>query len=349
MTNRERAASALQKKAPDRVPLFELLIDPGVIRGICPECSYTDFAEIFDLDIVLTGTPSLNYRMETIDEKSRTYRDEWGVIRQFSDQTVSFPMEGPIKTEKDLQHYSPPDPIDPFRFTGLTKLLENFKGKKLIGMHVHDAFSYPSYLRGMDNLLMDIIEQPDLVHRLVKMGVKHTKTLIQKAYSLGAELFVFGDDYAGTTGPLMSPKHFEEFFLPGLREVVETAKNYGAFTIKHTDGDISSIIEPIISTGINGLHPLDPEAGMDIKEVKEKYGDKICVIGNIDTGKILTESTPEVVEETVRTLIANVAPGGGYILSSANSIHAHVRPENYRAMLKAAIKYGNYGHLGETG
>jgi len=346
MTNRERAEIALQRKIPDRVPIFELLIDPSVRKGICKDCSYTEFAEKYNFDIVLTSTPSDNYRMEVVDEKARIYRDEWGVMRQFSDQTVSFPIKGPIQSESDLDTYTPPDPLDPYRFKGLIVLLEAFKGEKLVGMHVHDAFSYPSYLRGMDNLLMDIIENPELVHKLVRLSVDHSKALITKAHNLGAELFVFGDDYAGTTGPMMSPKHFREFFLPGMKEVVGHAKGLGAYAIKHTDGDISSILDMIISTGTDGIHPLDPEAGMDIREIKKRYADRLCVIGNIDTGKLLTESTPEAVEEEVRQMIVDLAPGGGYIIASANTIHSHVKPENYQAMLEAVMKYGWYRHLG---
>lgn len=347
MTNLERAQCSLERGQPDKVPIFELLIDPGVISGILPGSTYFDFVEKYDFDIVLTGTPSSNYRMHLIDTRSKTYRDEWGVIRRYSDQTVPFPMEGPIKTESDLIGYSPPDPLDERRYTTLRELVRRFKGKKLIGMHVHDAFSYPSYLRGMDNLLIDLIECPDLVRRLIEISVDHTTTLIKKAWKIGADLFVFGDDYAGNTGPLMSPLHFAQFFLPGLREVVQIAKRLGAYTIKHTDGNINSIIEMIISTGIDGIHPLDPEAGMEIKDIKKKYGKKVCVIGNIDTGKILTESTPDVTTEAVRHTILEVAPGGGYIIASANSIHSHVKPQNYTAMLEAARKYGDYSHLGE--
>ena len=69
MTNYERAELALKRKTPDMVPLFELVIDPGVIEGIYPGASYADFVEKYDFDIVLTGTPSLNYRKETLDKE----------------------------------------------------------------------------------------------------------------------------------------------------------------------------------------------------------------------------------------------------------------------------------------
>jgi uroporphyrinogen decarboxylase len=257
-------------------------------------------------------------------------------------------MDGPIVDEEDLDSYTPPDPEDSLRFRSLRRLIQRFKGARLIGMHLHDAFSYPSYLRGMDRLLMDLIQKPGLVHRLVHIGVEHTVALMNEASRLGAELFVFGDDYAGTKGPLMSPAHFEEFFLPGLKRVVATAKELGAYVIKHTDGNITPLLDMIVGTGIDGLHPLDPGAGMNIADVKSHYRGRICVIGNIDTGMVLSESAPGNVEEEVRRTILAAAPGGGYMISSANSIHARVKPENYRAMLEAAHRYGNYSHLGQS-
>jgi uroporphyrinogen decarboxylase len=348
MNNRERALCALHGNTPDRVPIFELHIDERVRRSMCGACSYEDFAELYDFDIVMTGTPSDNYRMHCLDSESRIYRDEWGVLRQFSDQAVSFPLAGPVASEQDLDRFTAPDPQDPYRFRSLMKLVQRFKGTRLIGMHVHDAFSYPSYLRGMDRLLMDLIDNPGLVHRLVEIAVTHSVKLMEKAVELGAELFVFGDDYAGINGPFMSPDHFREFFLPGIREVVRRAKELDVPVIKHTDGNIEPILPMIVDAGIDGLHPLDPEAGMDIAHVKRFYGDRICVIGNIDTGRLLSDGAAEEVAESVRQTIDKTAEGGGYIISSANSIHAQVKPENYDAMLRAALRYGSYDRFTPT-
>ncbi len=193
---------------------------------------------------------------------------------------------------------------------------------------------------------MNIILKPEFVKKLVKIAVEHTKVIIKKAISLGADIIVFGDDYASTKGLLFSPQHFKEIFLPALKELVEVVKEEGGYAIKHTDGNINEILDMLVSLGIDGIHPLDPIAGMDIKKVKEKYGEKICVIGNIDTTVVLSKYSPEEVKEHVRKRIMDVAPGGGYIISSSNSIHSGVKPENYLAMIESVKTYGRYTNLG---
>jgi len=139
----------------------------------------------------------------------------------------------------------------------------------------------------------------------------------------------------------MSPEHFEEFVLPGLQRVVKTAKKHGAFFVKHTDGNVWPILDLIVDTGIDAFNPIQPDV-MDIKEVKRRYGDKIALIGNIDCGSLLCHASPRQVEDVVRQTIRDAGPGGGYIVSSSNSVHAGVKTENYLAMLKAVKRYGSY-------
>jgi len=81
---------------------------------------------------------------------------------------------------------------------------------------------------------------------------------------------------------------------------------------------------------------------MDIGEVKRRYGHRVCLIGNVDCGYVLSQAGPEEVEAAVRECIHKAAPGGGFILSSSNAIHSSVKPENYRTMIEAARRYGHY-------
>jgi uroporphyrinogen decarboxylase len=139
---------------------------------------------------------------------------------------------------------------------------------------------------------------------------------------------------------------FSEFFLPGVRRVVAAAKELGLWVIKHTDGNVTSILEPLIETGIDGFHPSDPSAGMDIVEVKHRFGDRICVLGGIDAGDPLSHWPASAVVDEVRRRVNELAPGGGWIIASSNSLHASVLPDNYAAMVWATRAFSQSEHLG---
>jgi len=339
---RERFLAVLAGEMPDRVPTFEILIHPRVIEALCPGADYARFVEEMDIEGAITGTPSSLYRKEVVDAGRRLLRDEWGVLRQEGPEIVPMPMGGPIQSLADLGSYRPPDPDAPWRLVQLEELVRRFRGKRAIGVHLHDSFSYPTYLMGMDKLLMALLLDPPLVEALVTLAVQHTMRLLERAAEIGADFVLFGDDYAATTGPLMSPRHFERYFLPGLGQIVQTAKALGLRVIKHTCGQIGPLLDMIVETGIDGLHPLDAAAGMDIAAVKARYAGRLTVCGGIDCGEVLSDWPPERVEQEVRRRLEELMPGGRYILCSSNSIHSRVRPENYAAMLRALRVYGVY-------
>lgn len=321
------------------MPIFELLVDQHVVKQVVPSGDYADFAEQVGLDLVLTGTPSKLYRETPLDPAQGLYLNEWGVVRQYGAQIVSMPKEGPIKRPEDLDRYEPPSPDDPMRYEQLSALLRRFKGKKLVGMHLHDVFNYPYYLRGMQALFIDIYEGPDIVHRLVRISVDHDLAIARRAIKMGADFILLGDDFGSSYGPLVSPEHFREFFLPGFREIVQGIKDAGAYVIKHCCGNITSLLPMLVDAGIDALHPLDAAAGMDILAVKQQYGDRICVIGGIDCGDPLSHWPVERLEQLVEETVQRLAPGGGWILSSSNTIHRSVKVENYLAMVRVARKW----------
>jgi uroporphyrinogen decarboxylase len=111
--------------------------------------------------------------------------------------------------------------------------------------------------------------------------------------------------------------------------------------IYHSDGNISMVLEELIELGITGWHPVEKQAH-DINEVKARYGDRIALLGNIDLQYTLTKGTPQDVDDEVRTRIRDLAPGGGYCVSSGNSIPEYVPIDNYAAMLEATYRYGKY-------
>jgi uroporphyrinogen decarboxylase len=189
---------------------------------------------------------------------------------------------------------------------------------------------------------MSIALQPELVKALVDMSVDINLEMAKEVAARGVKIVYTGDDYAYNKGPLMSPKHFRELFYPGLKRVMGGFKALGLTVIKHTDGNLWPIIDMIIDSGIDCLDPIDPLAGMDLAEVKAKYGDRVALKGNVDCAETMTFGTPEDVIAETKEALRKGAPGGGFILSSSNSIHSSVKPENYTAFLETWREYGRY-------
>lgn len=339
MNSYERVMTTLAVREPDRVPLIEVLIDPKVIRALCPQAQdQNEFEDLMGLDAV-----SCFAQFRKISERpDGTYLDEWGVRYKPNPEVVTHPMEGPIKLPKDLKNYRPPDPDASWRLGKIPELVQRYKGKKAIIFHQRAAFMWSVYLNGMENLLVNFLTEPEFVHQLMDMVLAVNLKIARNALSAGADVIVLGDDYAGNNGPLFSPTIFKEFILPRLKKMVDVIHEEGGKVIKHSDGNLWPILDMMVDTEIDGLNPIEPVAGMDIGLVKEKYGKRICLVGNIDCAHLLPNGSVTDVENAVRECVNKASYEGGHIISSSNSIHSSVKPENYLAMIKAVQKYGVY-------
>ena len=343
MNSRERVIAALERMEPDRVPLLEWGIDPKVMEAIHPGLGFLDFMEKIDLDAAGTNfSYDLKTSAQVLDPERRIIRDKWGVVRGFTTELIAFPLEGPIKSEADLKSYTPPDPQAEGALGILPEVIARFQGKKAVFWNARDGFVNPANLRGMENLLLDYVENPRLAHEVTELCAEYEIALARRAIQAGADFVMLGDDYAYKTGPLMSPAHFREFIFPVLKRAVKAIHEAGGYVVKHTDGNIWPILDLIVESGVDAINPLEPVAGMEIGEVKSKYGHKVAIIGNIDCGDLLCRRPVEAVEQAVKECIRKASPGGGHILSSSNTIHSSVRPENFLAMIRTAREYGQY-------
>ena len=337
LTSVERVLLVLRNEEPDRIPHFEWIIDHHVREAIIPGCSVEEFTVRMGLDAILTGP---DFRKQQIGEKR--YRNEWGVVTEYTGEEHSYPVEGPIKSFEDFQHYTAPDPHAPGRYASLDRLVKKYKGKLAIGVHLNDVFSIPRYLIGYEELLIALAADQDLVRKLVELSVEVNLEMACEVARRGADFVFTGDDYASTAGPLMSPAMFRDLFAEPLKRVVMGFKNQGLPVIKHTDGNIMPLLDMILDSGIDCLDPIDPVAGMDMERLKRDYGQRVALKGNVDCAHTLTfGNEADAVRET-KEVIRKAAGGGGLILSSSNSIHSSVKPGNYLAMWNAIRMYGKY-------
>jgi len=338
MTGEQRVLTVLDRKEPDRVPHFEWSIDRTVREALAPGSgTLNGFAERMGLDAVLVD-PDFSRQ----PAGPGRWKSEWGYVLQDSAEEHGIEVESPIQSREDFDRYTPPDPHAPGRYASVEKAISQYGGAFAVIVHLNDVFSLPRYLMGYENLLMAIAAEPDLVTALVDLSVDLNLAMAKEVAARGAKIVYTGDDFAGDSGPLMSPGHFRRLFYPGLRRVMHGFKSLGLKVIKHTDGMIWPIMDMIVDSGIDCLDPIDPIAGMDLAEVKRKLGGRVALKGNVDCAHLMTLGTPGQVAEATRKALRIGMPGGGFILSSSNSIHSAVKPENYRAMLDTLKECGTY-------
>ena len=345
MTSRETMCMVLNHEIPDKVPTFEYAIDPKVVEGICPGGEYADVVEALDLDAITAWEPSGGgYAKGLPDRKAGdVFKDEWGIKKEWSSEMSAYPLEDEvvIESESDLKNYSPPDPLAEHRFAILREYIERFKGDKLVSFNIGDMYGITSQLMGFTNFLIACTERVGLVKAVFEMATEWVIEVARKAVDLGADMIIDNADVAFKNGPFIDPKLMKEIHVPCLKRVVDAVKSRRAYIFNHTHGNIWLLLEMLIGTGIDVIHPLAPEGTMDISTVKKIFGSRVAVTGNISTDLLSRGSTEEVASVT-RETVENTKAGSGFILMASSSIHSAVKPENYRTMVETCRACGRY-------
>jgi uroporphyrinogen decarboxylase len=196
----------------------------------------------------------------------------------------------------------------------------------------------PVYLAmGTEKFAVALYENRALVEGLLERYTDWAAKVIRHGTKLGFDYLMTADDLAFKSGPLISPAMFREIFIPRMRKVADEVRLPWIF---HSDGDVSPLVKDLVDLGVTALNPIEPEA-MDIVMVKKEWGSHLCLVGNVSV-HLLSVGKPEQIEYEVRRLLRVVAPGGGYVLGSGNSLASYCRPENVRAMIDTLRCYGSY-------
>ncbi len=215
------------------------------------------------------------------------------------------------------------------------------KGMKVIAW-CSGIFEYVSWLMGFEKFCEALYDDRELIGRMFERVGGLFASLFEYMASIDiVGALWYADDVAYAQGLLWSPNLMRRYLFPWYEELGSIARRNDLPLILHSDGDLSKILEDYIAFGWNAIQPVEPKA-MDIRELKRQYGKKLCFIGNVDLSYTLTRGTPAEVDEEVRGLIRDVAPGGGFCVGSSNTITDYVPAENYRALLEATFRYGEY-------
>ncbi|HBG27997.1 MAG: hypothetical protein A2Y10_17370 [Planctomycetes bacterium GWF2_41_51] len=321
MTERERFIKALERKPlTGRVPHFELIFFPTM--------------QVFG------KVHPLHRRYEQWDQmqenERKLHREEiadiyLAIAKTFSHSAIFLMTNFLTNNANNIEE----------EFNLIDTIRKKMGDQYFLMMHGDATFPIPS---GSDMLKFTyrLHDEPEAVKNEAYENVMRK---LDRAYQLhnygGLDGFALCTDYCLNTGPYLSPTLFAEFITPYLQKLITGYRQLGFYTIKHTDGNIMPILDQLMEVRPDAIHSLDPQAGVDIAEMKRLVGNKMCLIGNVNCGLLQTGTDDEVVK-SIRYALQNGMPNGGYIFSTSNCIYPGMSLSRYELMLNIWNQEGIY-------
>lgn len=351
MTSRERFLTALSGGVPDRIPISEHLFSLKLMREVL---GYTTvlydgktqatLASRIGIDMIWTPINGFCGIEETPHMADEIYKDEWGVTYRKNGWPIIAQIDTPVKSREDWEKYSFPTVDTPYR----TKILKETRDANTedlaIVLGVLGPFTMLSwYIMDFETLAITMYTEPEMVDEINEAVLTWTLDAIRLAVEEGGvDCVQISDDWGGTNALLISPDDFRRFFIPYFKRLVAGIKDLGLPVIMHNDGRIWDVLDDLVDCGIDGLHPVERAAGMDLKKVKEKYKGKLTPIGNVNNKVTMASSDPNDVKAEVLECIQEAGMDGGYIISTDHSIHDLIPIENVRCLINTIKECGNY-------
>jgi len=352
MTHKERVRAALNHEKTDRCPM-QISFTPEFAVRLSEDMGLSDkthnphgggnnyaLETALDTDLLQTSVGWAN----SYYSQERTYTDEWGIGWDSTDYETPFgtgrytEITGhPLAGDGAIESYQSPDPTRSELYEEARHLLDNYGEEYWIcGVTVTTIFETAWALRGLDQLMMDFVLNPELTHRILEIPYRYHLEAAKRLTKMGVDMIWIGDDVGAQHNMMLSPDMWREFFKPRMSEFIKTIKtiNPELKVAYHSDGNIMPIIPDLIECGLDVLNPIQP-ASIDPAIVKEKFGKDLCFWGTIDEQHTLPFGTPQDVRDEVKLRLNTIGKNGGLIIGPTHHVQLDTPLENFHAMVNA--------------
>ena len=332
MNGRERTIRAIERTGPDRIPLMYTLL-PGAVTRYGPE-EVARLQGAYPSDVIAFGYA----RSEEFGGASgiRT-RDRWGAVWVSAvDGHKGQVVEHPLEDWARFSSYAFPDPLEGEEFELAKETIARDGGRHYVAADGDTLFQRMFYLRGMADLLIDLVEDREEVHALRDGILNYILRRIERWLEIGIDGLVFRDDWGSQQSLMISPSLWRSFFKPAYRRMCEAVHSGGAKAHFHSDGNIIEIIPDLIEVGVDVLHPQMTVIG--VERLGELFGGRICFQTDLDRQHLLPYGTPQQLEDQACEAIEAFGRFNGGIIGWAEAAE-DVRLENFEAALRAFRSY----------
>lgn len=317
-----RLLAAFSGKRPDRVPHFEISIEAAGVAGIM---GWPRDKGIHSRYL----PPAL-----ALEFARRTRQDAIVVC------VDAYFGEGLVATEADLERLPRFDPDGCRR--GLQAYLDAARGTNIgVAAHMCGPF-FVSYMAmgpvPIQSFLLNLYDNPALVERLMELQAARQLAIWEAIRDLPLAFAIVADDVAMTSGFFCPPALLHRLWVPRARRLARAVKAAGKPLLWHCCGKLDDVLPLLVAWGVDALNPIQPACN-DIYRIQKRYGERLCLVGNMCIEGVLSFGTPAEVRADTRAHLDGLAAGGGYVVASSHSIIDSIPLANYRAMTETAREY----------
>ncbi len=267
-----------------------------------------------------------------IELDNRRKQDMFGVVWSQEQEGDFGIVEEYILKKPKIGDYSFPEPDEKMIREKCERLV---KEKDLFKLYIigFSLFERAWSLRGMENLLMDFILNPDFAEKLLNRIVDYNLKVMEIVFEYPVDAIFFGDDWGQQKGLIMGPKIWRKFLKPRLKKMYSKTKERGLYVAQHSCGDIHQVFPDLVEIGLDIYNTFQPEV-YDVEFMKREYGKDITFYGGISAQQLLPKATSEEVKKETKRLMDIIGKDGGYIVAPTHSIPDDVSTENILAFLE---------------
>lgn len=324
MTHRQRALTALKGEIPDSIPTFELVFHE----------TERDFDGRLFFGKWFPFRDSGMREAEAIRHQAELYID---VARRFEHSLI-------MVSAYDPHADAPWTPGGSQAARFLAEIRDRTGDEFALFGQASATFNIPADPMPFVEAMYD---RPDELHEQARKRVEGSACYVDQIRAAGGDGVIECSDYAMNSGPFLAPEQFAEFVTPYLTRAVDDTHDHGLVFVKHSDGNLMPVIDQLVGSGIDALHSIDPMAGMDIKHIKETYGGRVALCGNVHCAHMQT-GTPEEIRESAEYCIKHGKPGGGYIFSTSNCVFRGMPLESYDLIQEVWKEHRTYESAGSA-